>query len=304
MKIDPTWVNITDETKTFSQTSLAEFDELVSRGQPAIIKDAIKDTPACTSWTVEYLRESAGECMVEVYVTLNHQVIGGMDAYDGVSKELVTMRFDEFLDRLLGEDARFEPILGTGEKYLLYQNSLSMLKPLEADLSVPSYIAENRYGRIENGLWVGSQGNMTMPHTDGWSDGLLLQVTGVKEFLLWSPDQIDLLYTVPFGKRWSRQCMVDLFKPDPDTFPKFRDAHAIYGIIETGDMLLIPEGWLHYVYTRSFCISVTYGFKYCDELEKAITDAKKQIYALRPELKTHFLHLLGWPEDMIREMYE
>ncbi|MBB6502014.1 cupin-like domain-containing protein [Pedobacter cryoconitis] len=70
----------------------------------------------------------------------------------------------------------------------------------------------------------------------------ITQVYGSKEFIFYSPGQSQLLYPRPGSPQISQ---VDIFNPDYEKFPLFKQARQIRCMVEEGDTLLFPTGWWH-----------------------------------------------------------
>ena len=54
---------------------------------------------------------------------------------------------------------------------------------------------------------------------------------------------------------------VDCDNPDYERFPKFRQAVALEGILEPGEMLFLPAGWWHQVRSMDLAISVNFWWE-------------------------------------------
>ena len=69
-----------------------------------------------------------------------------------------------------------------------------------------------------------------------------------------SPDQSDLLYRLPFNVHG----LVDIDKPDFETYPALQYAKGCSTILEHGDTLFMPSGYWHHIeYTEGgFGLSV------------------------------------------------
>lgn len=111
-------------------------------------------------------------------------------------------------------------------------------------------------------IWmgVGADGAPVTPlHRDGL-DGFLFHLWGRKKFLLYSPDQAELLY--PF-KRYNhfQPCWVRPSAPNYALYPLFKMARPIEVTLEPGDVLINPAGWFHEVYALDPVISVSLFLK-------------------------------------------
>jgi hypothetical protein len=102
-------------------------------------------------------------------------------------------------------------------------------------------------------IYVNPSGHKSGLHYDS-VDGTLMQMHGSKKVVFFPPSQTDNLYPFPvyihlfYGLKmrcWFSQ--VNLENPDFTLFPKFQEAlqHKCEVILNTGEILFIPEGWWH-----------------------------------------------------------
>jgi lysine-specific demethylase 8/hypoxia-inducible factor 1-alpha inhibitor (HIF hydroxylase) len=104
-------------------------------------------------------------------------------------------------------------------------------------------------------LWVGLGGHITCLHYDSF-DGTLLQLQGSKRLILFPPSQLYNLYPFPISVHLKnglnlRSAYSQIYpdKPDFHQFPKLMQAfqHRYEVILNPGDVLYIPAGWMHEV---------------------------------------------------------
>lgn len=115
--------------------------------------------------------------------------------------------------------------------------------------------AEGGIGVLQ--MWLGSRSPalVTGLHREV-ATPFLCQVIGRKRLLLYSPDQIDLVY----GRRAHRsyqQCWVDPHAPDLARFPRFAESRAIVVDLAPGQILLIPPAWFHCAYAIDDVLSIS-----------------------------------------------
>lgn len=276
--------------------STEEFEERARLGRPFIVRKAAASCRAVTTWSREYLKAALGGTDVHVYVSIDGSFEGGLGPWDESKKRIVMMPFAELLDRL-HEPERFAPILGHGEKVYAYQTPADFYRPVLPDLERPPFFPEAAR-KVPPSIWVSSAGSMTPPHTDCAIDNLFLQIVGKKRILMWDPSQAPLLYIRPFGVVHSRQSAFDARHVDVDAFPKLRDARASLGEVGPGDALFIPKGWLHFVITETFSISVTFWYAELERLHSALVELSEALLATPEPLRGLYLHLLGWQESV------
>lgn len=132
--------------------------------------------------------------------------------------------------------------------------------------------AEIQFEDRISGLWIGSKGNITPLHYDLWH-GFLIQISGEKSVVLFSPDDASLLY--------QHSCMftclgvvsnslalspnahtskIDLCLSQTELqtkFPSFSEATPYCATLRPGELLYIPPCWWHDVVSLDNAISVT-----------------------------------------------
>ena len=125
---------------------------------------------------------------------------------------------------------------------------------------VPPFFAREAFNTPQ--LWMvaaAGQEAVTALHRDCLT-GVLCHLYGRKKFLLYSPDQAELVY--PFKRFNAHQpCRVAPSAPDLERYPLFAKARPIELILEPGDVLINPVGWFHEVYALGPVISVSFFFK-------------------------------------------
>lgn len=86
------------------------------------------------------------------------------------------------------------------------------------------------------------------------SNVFLTQFAGKRRVVLFPPDQSNFLYRLPFNVH----ALVDIDKPDFETYPALQYAKGCSTILETGDTLFMPSGYWHHIeYTEGgFGLSV------------------------------------------------
>lgn len=234
-------------------------DYLVTN-RPAIITDAMAAWNDWSKWGPDYLNEELGGCDVQVYDNL----------FDLV--DLKTMA--EYLEENFGK-----PAGSISQEYVRWYTKFKEADFVWADeaferirkdwdhpyfLPSTSYVVPfcqppNAVNAAETlfpykGLFVSGAGARTRLHRDPWSsDAVLCQLYGSKALSLYAPDQDHYLQN---GKDF-----VDPQSPDLEKFPHFKEARLSYeDVLEPGEVLYIPGGWLHDVQSLTDSISVTWNF--------------------------------------------
>jgi histone arginine demethylase JMJD6 len=243
-----------------SQLSLAEFrDAYMRAGQPVVIDDATDDWPAMTTWTPDYFEERFGDKEVTV---------------DGT-----TFRLAEFVDivRWSREDQpapylsnlvirrRFPELLPDVAPGIRY----AFPNP-RTDWLIRKVGYETGVDNVE--FYLGGRGTRfsTLHFDNFYQHAFITQVYGDKEFLLIPPDQTPYVYAggeLPPGHnaktmRLDRtvayhSSIDDIFDPDLDRFPLFRNATPMRITVSAPSTVFIPAGWWHATRMTSVSIAVS-----------------------------------------------
>jgi hypothetical protein len=171
---------------------------------------------------------------------------------------------------------------------------LQDIQPLPEYVS-PNWIAEpylvkqlrrrlNRGSAIE--LFIGGEGGASpVLHYDGYgSHAFLMQIYGRKEYVVYLPEQEQVLYPVSTHQSIS---FVDVSSPDLGKYPLFRNAEPTTLILEPGEMLFIPSHWWHTV--RMLTPSITIAVNVLNqsnwhELVRFVTQKRHNLFEVLPIL--------------------
>ena len=91
-------------------------------------------------------------------------------------------------------------------------------------------------------------------------DNLLVQVTGHKRVVLFSPRDAQYLYLCGDKSR-----VLDIDSPDISLFPHFSRATRHQCVLEPGDVLFIPALWFHNVVSLEFGVAVNVFWRNLDQ---------------------------------------
>lgn len=94
-------------------------------------------------------------------------------------------------------------------------------------------------------LWVSPAGAVSPLHYDK-SHSFLVQVTGSKRMLFFSPNQLHRLYCYADTHLLRRRSRVNVSAADLAKFPLFADAAAMEVVLQPGDVVCFPSYWSHY----------------------------------------------------------
>nr|XP_060637831.1 tRNA wybutosine-synthesizing protein 5 isoform X2 [Anolis sagrei ordinatus] len=204
--------------------------------KPAVLK-GIDLGPCMTKWTVDYLSQAAGNKEVKVHVSTVQQM-------DFLSKNFVyrTLPFDVFVRRA-AEAKHTEYFISEDEKYYLRslgedpRKDIADLRkqfPLLADdIHIPEYFEKEQL--FSTVFRISSAGLQLWTHYDVM-DNFLIQVTGKKRVVLYSPRDAPYLYL-----SGTKSEVLDVDKPDLKKYPLFVKARRYECQLKAGDVLFIPE---------------------------------------------------------------
>lgn len=137
----------------------------------------------------------------------------------------------------------------------------ALLQPLNLNYASPNWLESTWFRR---GYWgsatevfVGGPGgkfpylHLDYYHLNAWIN----QLYGEKEFTVFPRGQEHLLYPKP-DDPWRSE--LNVFKPDYDKYPLYKQATPIHFTVGAGETLFIPAGTWHTAYSLSPTISVAF----------------------------------------------
>lgn len=230
--------------------AISFFENYQKQGLPVLITGLL-NTEA--SWNLDYLCDQLGD--LKLPVRNNGRERYQQDKREwtstGSGVETLTMSFLEYAELLRNGTA--------------YEQDLYLAKCILANTplaNAPEILrAEEQLGlqmpATPLNLWVGPGGHTTFMHYDSM-DGTLMQLYGSKRVVLFPSSQLYNLY--PFSvlnhlrrgmKIRASYSQVHPDRPDYDAFPRFKKAqqYRYEVILNPGEVLFIPAGWSHEVYT-------------------------------------------------------
>lgn len=219
--------------------------------RPVIVTQAIHDWPALTRWTPARFAALFGELEVELQgQSFEVQRVMRLRDYVAALDELATHTDVPYLrwsDAHEGFTARAFERLADEWSRPHFLPERGYIQPLELRRSQP-----NRRRYPASGICLSPRGAITKLHVDrGRSNAVLAQIHGRKCCYLVSPEQrqrVDL-------RRWTAHAL-----GSPAQRRAFEQLDVLEARLEPGEVLFIPNQWLHEVYTTDTSISLTYNF--------------------------------------------
>lgn len=247
-----------------------EQEYLSGEGRPVIITDGLAAQPAFTKWTFEYFSEFFGDDVVELSDHIDRPRV----------QRMVELR--EYLQYVVDpESSRLHDLSPKRALYAFGYQPFDIHPELLDDIKDP-YCLENWLSSLGDelrtlftlmdgspaGRWIfiGPRGTRSTFHTD-YTAAWLGQITGMKRCALVAPRQGELCY----------DGAVDPFDPDFERCPGFADATVHTGIMQPGDILLMPHGWWHHVEALSASITASFNFLTASSLDRFFTELVRDL---------------------------
>jgi hypothetical protein len=249
----PTVASLTSGQTYTDQIECVEWEPTRNSDASELLEDyARKSTPLVLkgyasssmgeAWTLEWLKQEAGSCVVEVRV--------GSYASAPGDPESVLMSLADFVDYLserLPFPHRHRLVEGMGP--YLANMPISVL-----DKYLPSsrFLGEN----YTTNYWLGAADSQTPLHCHQHGDFLVTQLLGRRSFCLIPPHEALLLGYMPVNMNICTAAF-DPFGPDCERFPGSDQIHKLRCDLEPGDALLLPGFWFHAVQITEPSMSAT-----------------------------------------------
>jgi peptidyl-lysine (3S)-dioxygenase / protease len=226
--------------------SVSEFHSAFAGcSKPVILTGVTNDWPARQLWTVDYFKEMFGDVEADLRGSDDESEVFFNRHPD------VKMRLAEYFD-LIRSPAPSERPPYLGNIPFHDPRARKLLAPLESHFEFPKYFPDQNGSDFR--LWIGAAGQKSTIHNDDYH-GFNAQILGRKTFLLFSPEQYPALYTQMLTEHcWISP--VDALNPDYERYPRFKEARALQGTLEEGDMLYLPPFWWHQVWAETVCLNL------------------------------------------------
>ncbi|MET1074477.1 MAG: cupin-like domain-containing protein [Umezawaea sp.] len=228
-----------------TELSAEEFRAEYAGRKPVVIRGAVADMPAVSTWSADHLGAVAPDQEVRIKVGTVSEGRTGV------------VRLADYARELSEWEAKAAEVDDPGPPpgYLHDVPLLSMLPELRRDLEpfpveyFPPFFREEWWKFTQ--FFVGPSRALTPLHFDTLlTHNLFFQVHGSKRFVM-VPDA-ERAKCYPHSWRWAS---VDPEAPDLERHPDFRDATVLTCDVEAGDIFYMPPGTLHKVTSLSASIS-------------------------------------------------
>jgi len=222
--------------------------------KPVVIEKFIEDWPAFTKWSLDYMKEVAGDKTVPLYDDRP------VDFKDGFNEPHAKMKMSEYVDLLKSKPTKFRIFLW---------NVLKEVPILQKDYRFPDFGL-----RLMKGLpmlFFGGTDSYTFMHYDiDLANIFHFHFEGKKEIILFDQQQNKHLYKVPYALITRED--IDFSNPDFEKWPELKKAKGYTTQLEHGQVLYMPEGYWHYMkyITPGFSMSLRAIARNPKNLGKAI----------------------------------
>ncbi len=197
--------------------------------KPVVIESCIKDWQAYTKWSLDYMKQVAGDKLVPLYDDrpVSHK--------DGFNQPHATMKMSEYIDLLKSEPTKYRVFLW---------NILKEVPQLKNDFKYPDFGL--RLMKKLPMLFFGGSNSHTFMHYDiDLANIFHFHFEGKKQCILFDQRQSKYLYKIPHSLITRED--IDFSNPDFNKWPTLQKAKGWIGELNHGEMLYIPEGYWHHM---------------------------------------------------------
>lgn len=218
------------EIDRVEKLSSAEFLERYYKPQlPVVMERQVEHWPAFEKWSLDYMKQVAGERMVPLYD--NRPV----DHKEGFNQAHARMRLADYVDLLKREPTKYRIFLW---------NLLKEVPELQNDYDFPDFGLPILKSLPM--LFFGGTDSYTFMHYDIDLGNIFhYHFEGRKECILFPQSQTRYLYKVPHSLITHES--IDFSGPDLDRWPALRHVEGYTTHLEHGEVLYMPEGYWHYM---------------------------------------------------------
>lgn len=213
-----------------STISKKDFIEHYYKPQkPVVIERFIEHWPAYEKWSLDYMKNMAGDKVVPLYDDrpVNYK--------DGFNEPHAKMKMSDYIDLLKSEPTRYRIFLW---------NILKEVPELQNDFDYPDFGLKLMKGLPM--LFFGGEDSYTFMHYDiDLANIFHFHFEGKKHIILFDQKQTDYLYKIPHSLITRED--IDFSNPDFNKWPALQYAQGYQTNLNHGEILYMPEGYWHYM---------------------------------------------------------
>ena len=197
--------------------------------KPVVLEQVIEDWPAYNKWSLDYIKEVAGDITVPLYDDrpVQHK--------DGFNEPHAKMKMAEYVDLLKKEPTKYRIFLW---------NILKEVPILQKDYRFPDFGLKLLKGVPM--MFFGGRDSYTFMHYDiDLANIFHFHFNGEKEVILFPQSETEKLYKVPHSLITHES--IDFSNPDYNKWPALKNANGFKTTLSHGEVLYMPEGYWHYM---------------------------------------------------------
>jgi hypothetical protein len=222
--------------------------------KPVVIERFIEDWPAHSKWSLDYMKQVAGEKEVPLYDDrpVKHD--------EGFNQPHAKMKMSDYVDLLKSGPTKYRIFLW---------NILKEVPELQKDFTYPDFGLKLMKGLPM--LFFGGEDSYTFMHYDiDLANIFHFHFEGKKQCILYSQSETKFLYKIPHSLITRED--IDFDAPDFEQWPALEHAKGHIADLEHGNVLYIPEGYWHYMkyVTPGFSMSLRSIAKKPKNLSRAV----------------------------------
>ncbi len=225
--------------------------------KPVVIERLIEDWPAYEKWSLDYIKEVAGDKTVPLY---DNRPISSEYKFN---EPHLHMKMAEYIDLLRREPTKY--------RIFLY-HLMKEVPQLQKDFYYPK-IGLKILKQLPM-LFFGGENSKVFMHFDiDFANILHFHFHGKKECILFPPSESKYLYKVPHALITRED--IDFNDPDFQKFPVLKKARGYITQLNHGETLYMPEGYWHQMtyLTPGFSMSLR-------SVPRSVTNLSKAVYNL------------------------
>lgn len=197
--------------------------------KPVVIEQCITDWPAYNKWSLDYMKQVAGDKIVPLYDDRP------VDYKDGFNEAHAKMKMSEYVDLLKSEPTKYRIFLW---------NVLKEVPQLQKDFKFPDFGLKLMKGLPM--LFFGGTNSHTFMHYDiDLANIFHFHFEGKKQCILFDQKQNKYLYKIPYSLINRED--IDMSSPDLNKWPALKKAKGYITELNHGEVLYMPEGYWHYM---------------------------------------------------------
>ena len=247
-------MNLTEiprETRISREDFLQKY---VKPQKPVVIEQLIEDWPAYNKWSLDYIREVAGDKTVPLF---DNRPISSEYKFN---EPHTHMKMRDYIDLLKKGPTNY--------RIFLY-HLLKEVPLLQEDFKFPK-VGLKLIKQVPMLFFGGENSKVFMHYDIDFANILHFHFHGKKKCILFPPSETKYLYKVPHALI-SRED-IDFHNPDFEKFPALKKARGMVTELNHGEVLYMPEGYWHQMtyLTPGFSMSLRGAPRRVGNLSKAL----------------------------------